>query len=307
METKQSSFLRKLKKNNGLILLALPAVLFIIVFNYIPLYGLVLPFKDFKYDRGFFGSDWIGLANFKFLFNSSDIFVATVNTFMYNLIFILLGSFLSVTVAIMLFELSKSMTKIYQTIMFFPYFLSWVIVAYIVMALLDMDNGVFNKILVNLGRESVMWYSDPKPWPGIIIFVAVWKGLGYGSVIYYAAIMGFNSEYYEASMIEGASRFQQVLYITVPLLKRLIIMMTMLQLGRIFYSDFGLFYYVPRNSSLINSATSVIDTYVYKTLRVSGDIAMSSAAGFYQAVVGFLFVVTSNAILRKVSRESAIF
>lgn len=303
----KKSFLKRLWKDKGLLALAFPGVAFIVLFSYVPLYGLILPFKNFRYDLGFFKSPWFGLQNFKFLFNSSDVLVATLNTLMYNIAFILIGTVAAITVAIMLFELSRKVTKIYQTIMFFPYFLSWVIVAYIIMALLDMSNGMFNVFRESRGLEGIMWYNVASYWPTILIVTAVWKGLGYGSVIYFAAIVGFNPEYYEAAAIEGASRFKRALYITLPLLKPLIVIMTMLQIGRIFYSDFGLFYYVPRNSPMIQTTISVIDTYVYKVLRVSGNIGMASAAGFYQAVVGFIFVLSMNFTIRKIDKESAVF
>lgn len=298
---------KKIKSNKGLLILALPSVVILFIFSYIPLYGLILPFKNFKYDLGFFKSSWSGFENFKFLFNSQDVFIATRNTVFYNVVFIVTGTFFSVAAALMLFEFGKKFVKFYQTIMFFPFFLSWVIVAYIFLALLDVDKGIFNKIINIFGGAPINWYSENKYWPFILIFAAIWKGLGYGSVIYYAAIVGFNTEYYEAAKIDGATRFQQVKHISIPLLKPLIIMMMILQIGKIFYSDFGLFYYVPLDSSLIYPTTNVIDTYVFRVLKNIGDIGMSSAAGFYQAVVGFILVLTANIIVRKMDSDNALF
>ena len=271
---------KRIKANAGLLLLALPSVIFIFIFNYLPLYGLILPFKNLNYELGFFKSPWAGLNNFRFLFNSNDILIATRNTLLYNFAFIFIGTFCSVVTALMLFELSKKFTKVYQTVLFFPYFLSWVIVSYICTALFDVDYGILNRLLGMMGKEPHLWYSDTRYWPLIIVVVAVWKGLGYGSVLYYAAMTGFNPEYFEASRIDGATRLQQIGRITIPLLKPFIIMMIILQIGKIFYSDFGLFYYVPRESSLLLPVTNVIDTYVYRVLRLNGDIGMSSAAGF---------------------------
>jgi putative aldouronate transport system permease protein len=298
---------KRIKANAGLLLLALPSVIFIFIFNYLPLYGLILPFKNLNYELGFFKSPWAGLNNFRFLFNSNDILIATRNTLLYNFAFIFIGTFCSVVTALMLFELSKKFTKVYQTVLFFPYFLSWVIVSYICTALFDVDYGILNKIFVMMGKEPLLWYSDTRFWPLIIVVVAVWKGLGYGSVLYYAAMTGFNPEYYEASRIDGATKLQQIRRITIPLLKPFIIMMIILQIGKIFYSDFGLFYYVPRESSLLLPVTNVIDTYVYRVLRLNGDIGMSSAAGFYQSVVGFVLVLAANRIVNRIDSESALF
>lgn len=303
----KKSLSKQIKGNAGLLLLALPPVIFIFIFNYLPLYGLILPFKNLNYELGFFKSPWAGLNNFRFLFNSNDILIATRNTLLYNFAFIFIGTFCSVVTALMLFELSKKFTKVYQTVLFFPYFLSWVIVSYICTALFDIDYGILNRILGMMGYEQILWYSDTQFWPLIIVVVAVWKGLGYGSVLYYAAMVGFSPEYFEAARIDGATRLQQIRRITIPLLKPFIIMMIILQIGKIFYSDFGLFYYVPRESSLLLPVTNVIDTYVYRVLKLNGDIGMSSAAGFYQSVVGFVLVLAANKIVNKIDSESALF
>jgi len=303
----KKTFSKQIRGNAGLLLLALPSVLFIFIFNYLPLYGLILPFKNLNYELGFLKSPWAGLNNFKYLFNSDDILIATQNTLLYNFAFIFIGTFCSVVTALMLFELAKKFTKVYQTVLFFPYFLSWVIVSYICTALFDMDYGILNKILGMMGNEPFPWYSDTSYWPLIIVVVAVWKGLGYGSVLYYAAMVGFSSEYFEAAKIDGATKLQQITRITIPLLKPFIIMMIILQIGKIFYSDFGLFYYVPRESSLLLPVTNVIDTYVYRVLKLNGDIGMSSAAGFYQSVVGFVLVLAANKIVNRIDSESALF
>jgi len=299
--------IKDIKKNGELILLALPAVLYIFVFSYIPLYGLILPFKNYKYNLGFFKSPWVGFENFKFLFTSDMLFTITRNTILYNLVFIVVGGFVAVSLALMLFELSKRLVKIYQTVMFFPYFISWVVVSYIALAFLDMEHGLFNVILEAFGKEPVLWYSVPKYWPVILVLVNIWKGMGYGAILYYAGLMGIDNELFEAAKLDGASRLQQIRYVSLPMLKSLITIMVILQIGRIFYGDFGLFYNVTLDSSMIRSTSEVIDTYVYRSLRQLGDIGMASAAGLYQAIVGFVLVLLSNLAVRKINKDYALF
>jgi putative aldouronate transport system permease protein len=210
--------------------------------------------------------------------------------------------------AIALSELvNKKLAKIYQTGMFLPYFLSWVVVGYFAFSFLSRDRGLLNQIMGWFGADPVAWYSEPKYWPIILVLVSIWKGVGYNSVVYLAAIMGIDKSLYEAAMIDGASKFQQVRNITIPLLKPLITILTLLAIGKIFYADFGLFYQVPRNSGTLYGVTNVIDTYVYRGLKVTGEIGMSTAAGLYQSVVGFILVMTSNAIVRKYDRDNALF
>lgn len=308
---KSNVFFKKLIRDKGLLILALPAVLYLIIFNYIPLYGLLLPFKEFKISNGgfwgsFLGSPWVGLDNFRFLLSADDIGKILFRTIGYNFIFIFGGTFLSVIVALLLFELSRKATRVYQTVMFFPFFLSWAVAAYVFMALLDIDYGVLNKILAMFGIAKVFWYNEPNLWPFILIIVSFWKGLGYGSVIYYAGLMNISPEYYEAAKIDGATKLQQITKISVPLLKPLVVMMILLALGRIFYSDFGLFYSVPLNNPQLYSATEVFDTYVYKLLTSMGDINLSAAANFIQSIMGFVLVLLSNWLVNKYNSELSI-
>ncbi len=288
-------------------MLALPGIILIFVFHYVPLYGLLLPFKDYRFDQGIFGSAWAGLSNFKFLFNGDVLYRVTRNTIVYNVIFIALGTLLSVMFALMLFELGKRMVKAYQTIMFIPFFISWVVAGFAFRALLDMDYGVLNKLLIAIGREPILWYNEPKYWPFIIVIAAVWKGLGYGAVIFYAALMGIDSEYYEAAKIDGASKLRQAISISIPMMMPIIVMMVILQIGKIFYSDFGLFYHVTLNSSLLYQTTDVIDTFVYRSLIEMGDIGMSSAAGLFQSIVGFLLVLLTNSIVKRINPDNSLF
>jgi len=293
--------------NFSLTLLAMPGIILIFVFHYIPYFGLILPFKNYKINLGFWGSEWVGLSNFRFLFAGDVLYRITRNTILYNLVFIFFGTFCSVITALLLFELGRRSVKVFQTILFLPYFISWVVVSYAFQALLNMDYGVFNKLLEAFGMDIILWYNDAKYWPFIIVAAAVWKGLGYGSVIFYAALMGIDSEYFEAATIDGAGKLRQTISISIPLIKNVIIIMIILQIGRIFYSDFGLFYSVPMNSPLLYPTTDVIETFVFRALTSMGDIGMASAAGFYQAMVGFILVIITNAVVRKVSAESALF
>ncbi|WP_256759541.1 sugar ABC transporter permease [Cohnella sp. WQ 127256] len=299
--------IRIIKKNAGLSMLALPGFLLIIIFNYVPLYGLLLPFKSYRYNLGIWNSPWVGFDNFGYLFHGDALYRVLRNTILYNMTFIVLGTTLSVVVALLLYELSRRFVRAYQTILFIPYFISWVVAGFAFRSLFDMEYGVINRFLVSLGEEPIMWYSDPKYWPYIIVIAAVWKGLGYSSVIYYAALMGIDSEYYDAAKIDGASKLRQAFSISVPMIKPIIIMLVILQIGSICYSDFGLFYNVTLNSSLLYSTTDVIDTFVYRSLIDLGDIGMASAAGFFQSIVGFCLVLITNTIVKKINPENSLF
>lgn len=299
--------IKEFTKNLELTFLALPALVFVFIFSYIPLYGLILPFKNYTYDKGFLGSPWVGFSNFKFLFTSDSLWTITRNTVGMNLLFIIIGNVCSIAIALMLFEVSRKAVKLYQTLMFLPYFISWVVVTYVFFAFLDMDHGFINKMLELFGKDPVMWYSEPGYWPFILVIAAVWKGIGYGAIVFYTGLIGIDPGYYEAAIIDGANRLQQVFYISIPLIKQLIIMIVIMQIGKIFYGDFGLFYNVTLDSSQLYPATDVIDTYVYRNLRTLGDFGMSSAAGLYQSLVGFILVMVTNTIVRKIDRESAMF
>lgn len=287
--------------------LALPAIIYMIVFNYIPLYGLVLPFKDFNAAAGFLGSDWCGFENFKFLFGGKSIMTALRNTICYNVAFIIIGKAIPVILALLLFEVSKKHVKVFHTTYLLPYFISMVAVAYIVNAFLNIDTGLVNKLLVKFGHDPIMWYNEPKYWPFIITGTAVWKGMGYVAIIYYAALMGVDTELFEAAEIDGAGKFKQIWYISLPLIRSMIILTVILDIGKIMNSDFGLFYNIPMNSTLLYETTDTMDTFIYRALMSTGDVGMSSAAGAFQAVVGFILVVTTNIIVNKIDPDSALF
>lgn len=300
----------KFKKYVPVFLMMAPGLLYLIINNYLPLIGLVIAFKDVNFSVGIFQSPWAGLKNFEYLFATRDAFTITRNTILYNASFIIINTTVAVSVAILLNEVkSKLLLKSYQSIILLPHLMSMVIVSYLVYAFLSIDTGLLNKtILPALGiNDPISWYSEPKYWPFILPIVNVWKGFGFYCIVYLASIIGIDKEYYEAATLDGATKLMQIRKITLPLITPTITMMVLLAIGRIFYSDFGLFYQVPMNSGAIYETTNVIDTYVYRGLLQLGDIGMSSAAGFFQSLVGFTLVLLSNFIVRKVNSENALF
>lgn len=300
----------KLKKWFPLYLMMIPGMLYLIINNYIPMFGVLLAFKKVDFSVGIFASDWIGFKNFEFLFAAGgDAWTITRNTLLYNIVFIILNTTLGITFAIFICDITaKRLKKIYQSAILFPFLMSMVIVGYIVYAFFSMQTGIVNKTILPLfGQDPIFWYNEPKYWPAILIFVNAWKGVGYGCLIYISAINGIDPTYYEAAELDGAGKLKQIWNITLPCILPSIITLTLLNIGRIFYSDFGLFYQVPRNSGMLYSTTNVIDTYVYRGLMTQGNIGMSSAAGAYQSIVGFVLVLVSNLVVRKVSKENALF
>lgn len=296
------------RDNLELSLLALPAIILVFIFSYLPMFGVVIAFKDFRYDKGFFGSKWVGFKNFEFFFQSQDAWRITRNTIGLNAIFIVTGLIVSVSIALMLYEITnRFFVKTYQTIMIFPHFLSWVVVGYMFFAFFNVEHGLINGLLKMLGREVTNWYTEPAKWPAILTIANIWKSAGWNSVIYYAALMGIDQEYFEAATIDGASKFQVIKNITIPFLVPIMTILTILAIGGIFRADFGMFYYLTRESGPLFPTTDVIDTYVYRSLRTLGDIGMSSAVGLYQSVVGFVLVLVTNLIVRKIDPESALF
>lgn len=296
------------KMTLALLSMMIPGFVYIIINNYIPMGGLIIAFKKFNYSKGIFGSDWAGLSNFTYLFKTDDAINIMRNTIGYNLVFILLGNFLAVAVAIMLNSLNgKTNKKVYQVLILIPYLISMVVVSYIVYGFLSQDSGFINGLLISLGMKSISWYTEQKYWPFILTFVNLWKTIGYTSILYYATVIGIDTSLYEAASIDGAGRWKQILHITLPGLKSTIIIMLLLALGRMFYSDFGLFYQVPMRSGLISSVTDTIDVYVYKGLTQLNDLGRASAAGFLQSILGFILVLGANFTVRKVDKDSALF
>ena len=289
----------------------IPGLIYMIVNNYMPLYGMQLAFKSFSYSKGIAGSKWIGFKNFKFLFATKDAFIMVRNTLLYNILWIFVGAVFGITVAILFNEIqNKIAKKFYQTAILLPYLISIVVVAYLVYAFLATDTGLVNNAIVKglLGKkEGVAWYMESKFWPFILTFVQQWKQIGFGMLLYLASILGIDKTYYEAAMLDGATKWQQIKSITLPLLKPTIIMLVILNLGQIFRSDFGLFYQVPMNQGALYSTTQTIDTYVYRALMVNNNVGMSAAASFLQSVVGVIFIVTANAIVNHFDKDSSLF
>lgn len=298
------------KKIVPIYIMMLPAMLYFLINNFLPMFGIVIAFKKVNFRKGILMSPWAGLDNFKFLFSSGNAWIITRNTVLYNVAFIILNTVLGIVVAILLNEVrSKMATKVYQTVILLPYLMSWVVVSYLVFAFLGGENGFINNTLVPLlGLErKINFYQESKYWPFIIMFVSQWKGIGFNMILYYASIIGIAPDYYEAARVDGATKWQQIKNITLPSLKPTVITMVILNIGRMFYSDFGLFYQVPKNSGMIYNVTQTIDTYVYNALMTQNNLGMSAAAGFYQSVVGFVLIIAANAVIRKFSEENAMF
>lgn len=299
---------QQVKKFLPFYLMALPGIIYLIINNYMPLVGLQVAFKRFNYGKGLWGSDWNGLQNFEFLFSSNSAERIIRNTLLYNIAFILLGIAVGVAVAVLLNEVrQKRALKIYQTGILLPYLMSMVIISYLAYVFLSTNTGVVNGLIRRLGGENINWYNSPQYWPGLLIFINLWKNMGFNMILYYSSIVGFSQDYYEAAELDGATKWQQITHITLPLLRPTIITLLILQLGQIFRSDFGLFYQVPMNQGALFEVTDTIDTFVYRALLKTPNIGMSSAAGFIQSVVGFVFILAANGVIRKLSPSDSLF
>lgn len=303
----------EVKKNFPLFMMLMPGTAFLLLFSYLPMPGILLAFKKYKIwgnnvITNFLKSEWVGFNNFKFLFSTPDAFQMTRNTVLYNLVFMTLGLLASVSIAIAINEITnKKLAKAYQTSFFLPYFLSWIVVSYLAFALLNTDYGVINGVLKMFGAQPIEWYMEKKYWPVIIVIANLWKYAGQGSIVYLAAITGFDQEIYESAAIDGASKWQQITKITIPLLVPMMTLLTILAVGRIFNADFGLFYSLPNGSGVLRPVTQVIDTYVYSTLSQGFMIGLSASAGLYQAVVGFILVLSTNLIVRRINPDNSLF
>lgn len=300
--------IRYYKRYLPLYLMMLPALIYLFINNYLPMSGLVLAFEKYNVKDGIWGSQFVGFKNFTFLLKSNDLPILFRNTLGYNLCFILINLVLGVTLAILITEITNlKFRKAAQSSILFPFVVSIVIVSYMVRAFLDPEAGLLNHLLVSMGRQKVAWYDTAKYWPFILIFVNTWKGVGYGCILYISTILGIDMSLYESASLDGATKFQKIRYITLPFLKPTMITVSLLSLGRVFNSDFGLFFQVPQNSGLISSTTQTIDTFVYNVLITQSNVGMSAAASFFQSVMGFLMIMVFNAITRKISRENALF
>ena len=292
-----------------LYIMLIPGLVYLLLNNYLPMAGLVIAFKKIDYSKGIFGSPWVGFDNFVYLFNNPDAAKAMLNTVLYNLVFIITGNIMAITVAIALDCVKKKFLKNFsQVIILLPYLLSTVIVSYIVYAFLNPTNGFMNNtILKALGIARIKWYNEPKYWPYILTIVYLWMSTGYSSILYYSTIIGIDKSLYEAAVVDGASTWDQIVHVTLPGLKYTIITLVLLAVGRICFSDFGLFYQIPQHSGLLYSTTQTIDTFVYRALLELNDVGRSSAAGFLQSILGFILVFLANLLVAKIDKQSALF
>ena len=315
MSTSKSAYSSRFKLNKTVLycLMILPGAIWFFCMCYMPMFGLLLAFKRFHFSRGgfftsFFNSEWIGFENFKYLFQSNEAWVITRNTVGYNILFIIFGTILSIALAIGFNELlNKRFAKVLQTLVFAPYFVTWVVIGYIVMSFLSFDHGLVNGMLKWFGVAPIQWYQIPSIWIPVIVLAQLWYIVGYTSIIYLAAIVGISRQLYEAAEIEGASKWQQIRYITIPGIKPIIIVMVLIAVGQIFVGNFGLFWFAPMQSGAVLSTTNVINTYMYRALMYSGNIGMSTATCLYQSVMGFILILVFNGLLRKYDKENAMF
>lgn len=302
------SRIRQFRKYLPLYLMMLPALIYLLINNYLPMSGLVLAFEKYKVQDGIWGSQLIGLKNFTFLIKSNELPILFRNTLGYNMCFIIVNLVFGVGLAILITEIGNlKFRKLAQSSILFPFVVSIVIVSYMVRGFLDPEAGLLNHILEVLGQQKIAWYDTKKYWPFILIFVNTWKGVGYGCILYISSILGIDMSLYESASLDGATKFQKIRYITLPFLKPTMITVSLLGVGRIFTSDFGLFFQVPQNSGLISDVTQTIDTFVYKALISQSNIGMSAAASFFQSVMGFLMILIFNTVTRKISEENALF
>lgn len=301
-------FVQSCKRYQYLLLMLLPAVAYVLLFNYIPMTGLVLAFKKYNYAQGMFLSPWSGLSNFKFLFNSNKLWELTRNTFLYNAAFIVVDSFLEVMFAIIINELfGKWFKKIFQTFMFLPYFISWVVAIAVVQVLFHYDYGIINHLLVSLGAEKINTATNAGIWPFLLVVLHAWKNVGYGSVVYLAAVTGIDPSMYEAATIDGAGVWQKLTRITLPTLVPTVIIMVLLKVGQIFRGDFGMFYQLVGTNGVLLSTTDMLDMYIYRAMAGSGNIGMSAAAGFYQSVLCFFTIMLVNYTVKKIEPDYSLF
>lgn len=285
---------------------ALP-LFYIILFSYVPMVGLILAFKKFKYNMGVFGSPWIGFKNFEFFFRSNDFWVITWNTLSMNFLFIVFGTLAAIVVALLFYELRRKTTiKILQTILITPHFLSWVVVAYMVYAILQPQYGFLNKILAVFNISPVDWYATPSAWPYILIIANIWKHVGMDCIIYYASLIGIDNSLTEAARVDGATKMQTIMHIIIPQLLILISIMVIIKIGSIFRADFGLFYQLPMDAPQLYSVTDVVDTYLYRTLKQSSNIGLSTAIGLLQSCVGFVLVILTNYFSKKIDEDMGL-
>jgi len=307
MQKKKRGFIWEIRSHYLLYLFTLPALLYLIIFRYVPMAGNVIAFQKFNPIQGIFGSSFVGLENFRFFFRGSQWRTITFNTFYLNTLFIASGTIASILIAIIMTELAKGLyVRISQSIMILPNFISWVVVALFSIAFIG-GNGIVNKYLESIGASTIPFYNTADIWPGLFVIIKIWKGAGIGAVFYMATITGFDTEIYEAATIDGASRIQRIWRITLPLLRNTIIILTLLSIGSIFYGDFAMIYAFIGDNSVLFTTTDVVDTYVFRALRTTTNMGMTASIGLYQSFIGFILVLTVNTVVKRLSPESALF
>lgn len=307
-ELQRNGFLKDLKGNRIYLLLLIPAITYVVIFNYIPMGGAIIAFKNYNYAAGIFGSEWIGLKNFRFLIISNKLWTLTRNTLAYNFAFIVIGMTLEVTFAVIINEMRcKWFKKTFQSFMFLPFFISWVVAVSVIQTLLDYDNGMVTRIVESLGGTMPNIYTTAAPWPYLLVFFRMWKGVGYGSIIYLSAVTGIDQEMYEAADIDGANSWQKVFKITIPNLIPTMVIMFLLAVGQIFRGDFGMFFQMVGNNGVLLETADILDLYVYRALSSGTNLGMSAAAGLYQSVLCFATILTVNYIVKKIQPDYTLF
>ena len=304
----ESSFTRALRKNRVLLMMLIPAFLYFFIFSYLPMSGAIVAFKSYNFREGIFGSPWVGFSNFEYFFKSGQAWTVTRNTILYNVGFIVVNTVLQMGLAIFISEIGgKYFKKVTQTAMFLPYFISWVVVGMIAYNFLNVEHGTINTLIAKLGGEKINFYGTTWVWPFILVFFSAWKNVGYGTVLYLAAIMGIDTEIYEAAQIDGANIFQRIFKVTIPCLVPTLIILTLLAVGNIFRGDFQMFYQLVGNNGPLFNATDVIDTFTFRSLIQSGEVGMSAAAGLYQSVFCFITIVFTNFLVKKYDPDYSLF
>ena len=309
MQTKGlKGFIKKLRKYRSYLLMLLPAVIYTLVFSYYPMTGVILAFKKYTYAGGIWGSAWNGIENFKFFFKSGQAGIVTRNTVLYNILFIVVGTIVQIAVAIFLTEIrNKHFRKFSQSFMFLPYFISWVIVGVMAFNIFSSDYGFLNNIITSFGGKKISFYSKPQVWPDILLFFNVWKGIGYGSILYLAAIMGIDTSIYESASIDGANVFQRIFHVTIPMIMPTVVILFLMSIGGIFRGNFDMFYNLVGSNGLLYEYTDVIDTLAFRALISSNDFGMSSAIGLFQSVLCFITVIIANKLVGLYDRDYTLF
>lgn len=308
MKSKQRKSNYNIKEQSALFSMQLTGILFIFIFSYLPMIGIIIAFKDYKFNLGMLGSPWNGLKNFEFLFKSNTFFTLVRNTVGYNVAFIVLSRLVCVFCAVLLYNITnKYVIKFIQSGLFIPYLLSWIVVSYASYAFLANDMGLINKLIKHFGGKQISFYNSPKYWPFILTAFHLWKSIGFDTLVYYGTILSIDSELFEASSLDGASYIQRVRYIILPHLKQVIIMLLILSLGGIVKSDFGLFYYLPKDTGALYAVTDTLDTYINRAILVNGSMGSATAAGLIQSIVGMILVILTNKVVKKIDEDSALF